>query len=675
MTYVTPADLDRFIGVGDPQISPDGERILFSVTRTGTEKGKTNKKVGQLAEIGVAGGMPRSLTSGEAGASGGRYLPDGSGILFLSTRDGGTMQMFHLPLSGGEARRITDLREGTWGEYRISPDGKRIAYAYREIHPDRTTEAAKRRDEEGLSVPAWEIDDLWYRLDGDGYFGPQRYKLYTLELPEEGYAEPTLLTESDAHGAYEFDWAPDSERLAVSHSVRKEPFRETPNDQIWIYHLDGSNEMIPGLPAGTKYAVRWCPTEDRIAYAGDVDEEDPWGTRNTKLYTVPLSGGEPKNLFEGTDYDLGVSTLSDTKEASFGATYEWATDGSCLYASIGWRGATYVARVPRDGRVEFLTSGERFVGMSNVAAGRTAAVVGDSVTLPEIGVVNLATSEVKILTSYNAGLDLRFSKPEPFTTISKDDQDVHGWLLLPPDYEAGTKLPCAVSVHGGPHAQYGDAFFHEFQTLAANGYAVVYGNPRGSKGYGEAFCAAIRGDWGTKDWLDVQAITKWARSRPEIDPERVAILGGSYGGYMTNWAIGHAKRAGMPEYKAAITDRCVSNLVSMAGNSDFPFNKDGYFHGTAYGDLEEIRELWRQSPISTFEGVTTPTLVIHSEGDLRCNVEQGEQVFTALQMQGVPSRFVRYPSSTSHGMSRSGPNDLRKHRLGEMLAWFDKHLR
>jgi len=146
-------------------------------------------------------------------------------------------------------------------------------------------------------------------------------------------------------------------------------------------------------------------------------------------------------------------------------------------------------------------------------------------------------------------------------------------------------------------------------------------------------------------------------------------MGGSYGGYMTNWAIGHTT-----DFACAITDRCVSNMVSMAGNSDFPFNKDGYFKGVAWGSLEKISELWRQSPIAYFENVKTPTLVIHSVGDLRCNVEQSEQVFTALQMEGVPSRFVRYPASTSHGLSRSGPPDLRLHRLGEYLAWMKQYL-
>jgi len=139
---------------------------------------------------------------------------------------------------------------------------------------------------------------------------------------------------------------------------------------------------------------------------------------------------------------------------------------------------------------------------------------------------------------------------------------------------------------------------------------------------------------------------------------------------MTNWAIGHCQ-----DFRVAITDRCVSNMVSMAGNSDFPFNKDGYFKGVAWGDLESIRPLWEQSPIAFFENVKTPTLVIHSEGDLRCNIEQGEQVFTALQQQGIPSRFVRYPSNTSHGLSRSGPPDLRLHRLGEIVGWLGRYLK
>jgi dipeptidyl aminopeptidase/acylaminoacyl peptidase len=182
-------------------------------------------------------------------------------------------------------------------------------------------------------------------------------------------------------------------------------------------------------------------------------------------------------------------------------------------------------------------------------------------------------------------------------------------------------------------------------------------------------CEAIRSNWGEKDWQDIEAVAQWMAKHPGMDSKRLGVMGGSYGGWMTNWVIGHTAM-----FRAAITDRCVSNMVSFAGNSDFPMNDLEYFGGVAFGSLERIAPLWRQSPLAYFEGVTTPTLIIHSEGDLRCNIEQSEQVFCALQSQGVESRFVRYPVSTSHGMSRGGPPDLRIHRLTEITKWWKKHL-
>jgi dipeptidyl aminopeptidase/acylaminoacyl peptidase len=259
----------------------------------------------------------------------------------------------------------------------------------------------------------------------------------------------------------------------------------------------------------------------------------------------------------------------------------------------------------------------------------------------------------------------RVAKPSAAWVRSADGTRVHVWTLRPP---GATKRrgPAVLQIHGGPHAQYGVSFFHEFQVLAAAGYTVFYANPRGSKGYGRDHCAAIRGNWGGADWTDVQALMAHMRSRPFVDPKRMGIMGGSYGGYMTNWVIGHTNA-----FAAAITDRCVSNLVSMGGTSDFVEREDGYFPGN-FWDRPEAR--WASSPIRHFGNVRTPTLIIHSEGDLRCNVEQAEQVFAALNIRGVPSRFVRYPRSTSHGLSRSGPPDLRLHRLREILAWWKKWL-
>jgi dipeptidyl aminopeptidase/acylaminoacyl peptidase len=210
------------------------------------------------------------------------------------------------------------------------------------------------------------------------------------------------------------------------------------------------------------------------------------------------------------------------------------------------------------------------------------------------------------------------------------------------------------------------AFFHEFQLLAAAGYAVFYSNPRGSKGYGRDHCAAIRGSWGGADWTDMQAVIAFMRSHKSVKAGRMGVMGGSYGGYMTNWIIGHTT-----EFAGAITDRCVSNLVSMHGSSDYLEPPDIYWEGNAWDRPEA---LWRSSPLRHLGRASTPTLIIHSEGDLRCNIEQAEQVFAALSLRGVPARFVRYPRSTSHGMSRSGPPDMRLHRLEQIVSWWRKHL-
>jgi dipeptidyl aminopeptidase/acylaminoacyl peptidase len=279
-----------------------------------------------------------------------------------------------------------------------------------------------------------------------------------------------------------------------------------------------------------------------------------------------------------------------------------------------------------------------------------------------------STLKTKQLTNLNGPLleEIELATPEEHWVTAEDGCKVHTWILKPRTYKRGKKHPAILEIHGGPHAQYGVGFFHEFQLLAANGYMVFYSNPRGSKGYGRDHCAAIRGSWGGKDWIDVQAVTKFMQSRKDVDPKRMGVMGGSYGGYMTNWVIGHTN-----VFAGAITDRCVANLVSMMGNSDYVDEPDRYWPGNCW-DRPEAR--WEQSPIKYMGNAKTPTLIIHSEGDLRCNIEQAEQVFAVLQANNVPSRFVRYPRETSHGFSRCGPPDLRLHRLHQILGWWEKWL-
>jgi dipeptidyl aminopeptidase/acylaminoacyl peptidase len=244
---------------------------------------------------------------------------------------------------------------------------------------------------------------------------------------------------------------------------------------------------------------------------------------------------------------------------------------------------------------------------------------------------------------------------------------VHGWLLKPLEFVPGTRYPLVVYVHGGPHTQYGNSFFHELQFLAACGYVVLYTNPRGSKGYGEAHTAAIRGAWGGPDFEDIMAAVDYAVGLDFVDAHRTAIMGGSYGGYMTAWAVGHTDR-----FRCAIADRLVGNLHSMSGTCDFAWKHGTYFKGDAWSDPSD---LWRCSPLAYAGNISTPLLIIHSDGDLRCPAGQAEELFAALRLQRKTVEYVRYPAESSHGLSRNGPPDLRLDRLNRNQSWLDRWLK
>lgn len=668
---IVAEDLLRIQFLGDPRMHPEGTQILFSKRHIDKEK---NKYVGNLFSVDLDGKVTQ-WTQGESGAGSGRWSPTGDRIAFVSGREGKQPQIFVIPTSGGEAAKMTSLPEGSIGEMKWSPDGKSIAFTFRPTQEDWTQAAAKKREETGASLPARTIDTLWYRLDGDGYFDNQRYAIHVVDVAS---GESRKVYEGCPAGWYSFDWSPDSKELAVTHTVNKNIFADPPNDQVFrVAVADGQAWMLEGLPKGEKTNIKWSPDGTSLAYLGDDSESDPWNVHNTKLFVVSADGGAPKCLSREDDYCLSVMGLSDTRDSYSFALLEWSPDSKAIYVSVGWHGETQLGFVEVDkGRVELLTSGKHTVLAGDLSRDgeKVACLYGDATHLEEVGVIDLAEVDhsPRVLTTFNKAFtdEIAVMEPEEVWLESEGGTSVQAWVIKPVGYLEPKRYPAVLEIHGGPHAQYGWAFFHEFQLLAANGYVVVYSNPRGSKGYGEDFCKAIRGNWGGPDWEDIQTVVRWMQHQPYIHPGLIGVMGGSYGGYMTNWAVGHSDA-----FKAAITDRCVSNLVSMGGNSDFPINKDGYWAGAPFGDLETIATLWKQSPIAYFDKVETPMFIIHSEGDLRCNVEQAEQVFSALQVRGIESRFVRYPSTTSHGLSRGGPPDLRLHRLGEIVAWWERHLK
>ncbi|MDA0834636.1 MAG: S9 family peptidase [Planctomycetota bacterium] len=666
---IKPKDLQKFVLVGDPQISPDGATVLFTRKHVG-EKLQT---VSNLWMAKTTGRETRLFTNGEKDSHG-RWSPEGSQIAFIGEREKGNPQVFVIPSAGGEAVQLTQFPEGKLRSFRWSPDGKMLAVAFRETEDDFTSAAKKRREETGESDPPRVIDQQFYRLDGDGYFNDKRHELFIVDVCS---GEHRLLFDKDNCGFFNFDWSPDSRELAVTANTADDAIVSPWKSELFRIDVRaGKVKKLQNTPVGSKSSVAWSPDGKWIAFAGREGKEI-WGSRNTKLYVCDAKTGQTRDLSVDHDYCLAVATLSDTAEAEFGATIVWSRDSRRIFSALGWHGTCHIASQSIEGGLwTFHTEGPAVHTLGNISDdGKTCALTqAHTLTPPNIGIGNLeidiegSRPTVTALTDFNDTFlkSRQLSQPESFWTESADGTPVQLWIMKPAGFKAGKKYPTVLEVHGGPHTQYGEAFFHEFQVLAAAGYVVCFSNPRGSKGYGEAFCDAIRGSWGIDDWADVQAVTKFLKNQPFVDKKRVGIMGGSYGGFMTNWAIGHSQ-----DYLAAITDRCVANLVSMVGSSDIPLIPNHYWPGNSW---DNPQPLWDRSPLNSFGKVTAPTLIIHSEGDLRCNVEQGEQVFAALKLRGIPCRFVRYPQCTSHGLSRCGPPDLRIHRLKQILEWWERWL-
>ena len=665
---IAPEDITRIRFLSEPMIAPQGDLTLF-VEKTVGEKNDYQTRIWAV-DVDEPG-EPRPFTTGPKDSHP-RWSPDGERIAFLRTSDAGT-QIHVLPRSGGEAHQVTCLPEGSVRGFQWSPDGSKFALAFRETAEDRTKAAAKEREAAGASTPPWVIEHPWYREDGDGYFGAQRFALYVVDA-ETGVSEKLY---EDPLGDFSFAWSPDGREVAVTSNRHRRAFFEPWHTSI--YRVDVRSKKVRefrGLPPGPKTGITWSPDGKTLAYASREGTDDVYGTENLELWTYDIDRAKARSLTGGTDYCLLSIALTDTSAAVFGPTLRWAPDSKHIYLLLGWHGESHVAKIARrGGNIEFLTSGKVTHTIGNVVSTEKGDCLGllhgSATQLDEVEVGEFdryGRFGTRRLTNRNAPFlkEVLVAKPQSHWVRSADGNRVQVWSLFPPHRAKRGKFPAVLEIHGGPHAMYSVGFFHEFQMLAAAGYAVFYSNPRGSKGYGREHCAAIRGSWGGADWADIQAVTEFMKEHANVDPKRMGVMGGSYGGYMTNWVIGHTR-----DFAGAITDRCVSNLVSMGGNSDYPQVPDTYWPGNHWDQIDAI---WEQSPIRYLGKCKTPTLIIHSEGDLRCNVEQAEQVYSVLSLRGVPTRFVRYPRETSHGMSRGGPPDMRVHRLKEILAWWEAWL-
>ncbi len=663
---ITIDDLFRIRLLGSPQISPDGSQVVFVHKWVDTEK---NKYFSNLWRVRTDGGEPQPFTYGEWSDSQPRWSPDGKFIAFVSNRQKPKSQLYLIPVDGGEARPITQLEEGTIGEFAWSPDGTKIAFTYRETAPEWRESARKERQEKGLSNPPRVIRRAYWRLDGNGFFVDQRYHLYVVDVRT---GETLQLTNDPEFSESSPTWSPDGTQIAFLSN--RDPAHE--DDwawvDIWLVPATGGALQKVDAPAGPKYALRWSPDGKWLAYVGNPYPEDSY-PRNDHVWRVSPSGGDAVDLIPQLDNTVGVGTLTDVREFGGGAPLIWSADSQHLYFLVSERGGVYPYRVRVDGtHMEKLLDGDFEVADFSVAEDehQFAMLIGSATAPHEVFLAQRMgnTLDTRPLTALNRSLldEVVIVAPEEFEVEADDGVKIHGWLMKPPDFDPSKRYPAILMIHGGPHAMYGRVFFHEFQLHAAEGYIVAYTNPRGSVGYGEEFARAIKGDWGNRDFKDLMTVADYLASLPYVDPSRMGVAGGSYGGYMTNWIVGHTDR-----FKAAITDRSVVNLVSMGGTSDFPLIPNRYWQGNFW---DEPQKLWECSPLAYAGRIRTPLMIVHSEGDLRCPISEADQLFSALKRLGREVLYIRYPQESSHGLSRSGPPDLRRDRLERYLAWWKEHL-
>ncbi|MDN4524460.1 S9 family peptidase [Fictibacillus fluitans] len=642
-------DLYRLRFVSDPQISPDGEKVAYVVKVINQDKNYES----HLYICGLNSGASVRWTNGRHKDSNPRWSPDGKTLAFVSDRSG-INQVWLIPSEGGEAVQLTSSVKGA-GSPVWSPDGKSLLVSV-------TVEEEK---EEENALKPLEVTHLKYKADGKGLLNDAYSQLVHIDVETR---EETQLT-SGAYQHFDAAWSPDGQKIAYCKSRGQGDAISYASDLI-VRTLNGTETKI-NQETGSFSDPVWSADGEHLAFLGQTFEYGSATLGN--VYNALVGSGKVVCLTRDFDDHAGDAMVGDIHYGHPSPKPVWSKDGKGLYFIASCEGNASLHYVTMEGDVSQITRQKCHVyGYTMAVENDYAVFAASSPTVPgDLFYASLSNlSEEVRLTDVNEELlsTISLSQPEEFTFINDEGFTVQSWLLKPPHYTEGNKYPMVLEIHGGPHAMYGNTFFHELQLLAASGYVVLYSNPRGSYGYGQQFVKACMEDYGGGDYRDLMAAVNHVTAHCDfVDPEQLVVTGGSYGGFMTNWIVGQTSR-----FKAAVTQRSISNWLSFYGVSDIGY----YFTKWEIGNhvWEDPDKLWHHSPLRLSSKVETPLLILHGEEDFRCPIEQGEQLFIALKQQGKRVKFVRFPKS-DHNLSRNGDPGLRVNRLQYIVNWFDDHLK
>lgn len=648
----TGRDLFDLSAASDPQISPDGRQIAY--VRQSADI-MTDRARSSIWLIDTATGRQVPLVTGTGSHNDPRWSPDGTRLAYVSSAEGGGSQLFVRWMAGGQSARVTGLPDSP-NALAWSPDGRRIAYLMNVPDEGLKLGSAPPKPEGATWAKPLEImDKVTYRADGAGYLKPGFDKIFMVDA--DGGA-PRQLTFGAYHDGTP-EWTADGR--AILFSALREPEWELAGRNSEIYRLDLQSGALTALTSrdGPDLAPDVSPDGRTISFLGFDDS--PKAFEQTHIYVMSAAGGPARRIAPNLDRSIDqVEWASDSR--SLLAAYE--EDGSVTIARIGLDGSVRpIARDVANASFDRPYAGGAF---SLSRSGSIAYTTGDYNRPTDVAVVT--GGQVRRLTRLNENnLSAKnLGTLRTFEATAPDGGRVPSWILLPPTWQPGQRVPTILEIHGGPYAAYGPHFSTDYQLYAAAGYAVLYTNPRGSTGYGQAFADGIDKTYPGSNFDDLMASVDAAIAAGYADPDNLFITGGSGGGILTAWLIGKTDR-----FKAAAAQKPVINWTSMALTSDgVPFF-GRYWIGAQ--PWENYQSYWARSPLSLMANVKTPTLVVVGAEDYRTPVSEAEQLYSALKLRRVPTALVKVPEA-SHGGLTARPSQSAA-KASAIIAWFDKYRR
>ncbi len=644
-------DLFRMKIVDEPDVDPSGNLVAFTVTRLDKE---ANAYRAQIYVHDLKTGDSRPLTTGDNRDTQPKWSPDGRTIAFISDRatPGKKLRrIWNMPANRGEAVPLTDP-DLSIESFEWSPDSRRIAFVAAVGEPAASNPVS--------SSDVRVIDTARFRFDGRGFLHDKYRQIFVLDV-DTGFSRQVT---SGRFEHTQVSWSPTGYELAFAGN-RTVGWEFSRVQDIYAIRLPGGAIRKITDGNGAWSYPSWSPSGRFLAFYGTRRLQAP--SPRTEVFTCRSTGRDLKSVTAASDLHFQDSSISDwTGYASRPPV--WLSEAA-LASVVSDRGAVRLATIEVEhGVVTTLTPESGRVGAPCSLPDGGFLFPANNFTDP--GELRRLTNDrvIETITGFNAGWrnQVEMTTPEPLSARSPDGEIVHGWLLLPTSSQQTDPSPLLLQIHGGPFGMYADTMMHEFHLLASKGYAVVFCNPRGSAGYGDRFAAILSPEWGENDLPDLLAMVDAALDRGGLDENQMGVLGGSYGGFMTNWVMAQTDR-----FRAAVTQRTLSDLYSAWGTDDI-FFADGNttFEATPWEDPELFHRL---SPITYVEEMVAPMLIIHSEQDYRCPIGQAEQLFVALKRLGRTTELVRFPDE-SHGLSRTGKPAHRVERLAHILRWFATYL-